>query len=465
MPSRSTWRTILALLALLAAAPLATAQPVAELSAPDAELRRQVMARFAVVPLKDGVALSGATADRRVEIDNGVVLAGGVPLSGEELRRRLGADAAVVLRLTYLDNAALRRLFAPPPATPAPPPVPVSPAASAPPAPPAAPTAPAAPPVFDRPSPAEAERVYRRTGARLAVGKSIVVASDEDVTEAVLAVGGDVRIDGRVRDEIVVVGGDLQLTPTADVRGDITVLGGTVTIDPGARHSGELHHGMAGRFAGWQWPSLGWARFDMGRAARWLSLAGTFARVLLLALAITVVVFLARGRVTRIGAVAAATPIRAGLIGLLAQVLFIPALIVAAVLLAVTIVGIPFVAVLIPLAVVAFFVTMLVGFTGVAQRIGEAVGTRFGWDTNPALWAAVLGMAVVVLPTVLSRLVGMAPEAARVGAVTLLGLGAAIEYLAWTIGLGAAVMTGLGRWAVVPPPLPPPIVADAPSGL
>ncbi len=464
-PLRATWRTLMLVLTLLAAPPVAWAQPPTDVNALDAELRRQVMARFAVVPLKEGVALSGATPDRRVEIDNGVVMASGVPLSGDELRRRLGADAAVVLRLSYLDNAALRRLFSPPPAALATPPTPASPAAAPAPVPPTPPAAPPAPPVFDRPAPSEAARVYRRTGARLALGKPIVIAEDEDVTNAVLAVGSDVRIDGRVRDAVVVVGGNLELSPTADVRGDITVLSGNVTMAPGARHIGALHHGVAGTFPGWRWPAVGWSRFDMSPAARWLSLVGTLTRVLLLAVAVALVTALARGRVARIGAVATATPIRAGLIGLATQVLFVPLLVAAAVALAVTIVGIPFVAVLIPLAVVSLGVAMLLGFTSLATRLGQAIGGRFGWPTGPAIWAAVLGMSVIVLPTVVSRLVGMAPESARLGTVALLGVGVAVEYVAWTIGLGAAVMTGLGRWAVVPPPLPPPIGADAPAAL
>lgn len=455
----------------LVAAPLTAMAQSPALSPAEAELRRQVVARFAVVPLKNGLALSGATLDRRVEIDNGVVMASGVPQSGDELRRRLGADAALVLRLSYLDNAALRRLFAPPPATTSGPFASSASAASAAPTGPAAPTAPAPPQapsvpppvVFDRPSPAEAERVYRRTGARLAVGKSIVIAADEDVTEAVVAVGGSVRVDGRVRDELVVIGGSLELTPTAEVRGDITVVGGEVTIAPGARHTGQLHHGMARGFPGWAWPTVGWSWIDLGGAARWLSLAGTLTRVALLALAIAVLTLVARGRVTRIGAVASATPVRAGLIGLATQVLFIPALIVLAIVMAVTIVGLPFVAIVIPLAVVVMCAAMLLGFTSLAHTVGQAIGRRAGWPTETALWAGVLGMVVIVLPTILARLAGMAPESARAITVVLLVIGTAVEYVAWTIGLGAAVMTGLGKWAVVPPPLPPEVVADAPS--
>ncbi len=465
--SQSGWRCLAIALALTAV-PMATiAQPSAPSSA-EVELRRQVTARFAVVPLKNGVALSGATPDRRVEIDNGVVMTGGVPLSGDELRRRLGPDAPLVLRLSYLDNAALRRLFAPPAAAPSAPAAPAAPVAPTPPvaAAPAPPPAPAAPPppiVFDRPSPADAERVYRRTGARLAVGKSIVIAEDEDVTEAVLALGGSVRVDGRVRDELVVIGGSLELTPTAEVRGDITVIGGQVTIAPGARHTGELHHGMARGFPGWAWPSVGWSWIGLGGAARWFSLAGTLTRVVLLGVAVALLTWAARGRVTRIGAVATATPVRAGLIGLATQVLFIPALVVLAIVMAVTIVGLPFVAVVIPLAVVAMCAAMLLGFTSLAHTLGQAIGRRAGWATDTAVWAGVLGMAVIVLPTILSRLVGLAPDSARVITMVLLGVGTAVEYVAWTIGLGAAVMTGLGKWAVVPPPLPPEVIVEAPA--
>lgn len=462
--SHTGWRSVAIALAL-AAVPMATTAQTSAPSSADVELRRQVTARFAVVPLKNGLALSGATSDRRVEIDNGVVMAGGVPLSGDELRRRLGADAALVVRLSYLDNAALRRLFAPPPAAPTATPAPnASPAVVTPAAPPATP-APPPPVVFDRPSPAEAERVYRRTGARLALGQSIVIAEDEDVTESVIAVGGSVRVDGRVRDELVVIGGSLELTPTAEVRGDITVVGGQVTIAPGARHTGELHHGMARGFPGWAWPTVRWSWIDLGGAARWLSLAGTLTRVALLGLAVALLTLVARGRVTRIGAVASATPLRAGLVGLATQVLFIPALIVVAIVMAVTIVGLPLVAIVMPLAVVLMCAAMVLGFTSLAHTLGQAIGRRAGWSTETARWAGVLGMVVIVLPTLLSRVVGMAPESARAITVALLVVGTAVEYLAWTIGLGAAVMTGLGSWAVVPPPLPPDVVADAPSAL
>jgi hypothetical protein len=453
-------RLAAALLCAALAAPALAAQ-----GAEDAEhdaLRRQVLARFEVMPLREGVALVGRSRDRRVEIVDGLVLDAGAPLSGAELRERLGADAGLVLRLSYLDNVTLRRLFV---AAPAPPAAPVP--APQPPPPPVAvarPEPPATPSPVETPAPPATSRVYRRSGARIAIFKSVSVAEDEEVTEDVVAIGGRVRIAGRVRDEVVAIGGDVELLPTADVRGDITALGGEVTIAPGARHAGTVDRVAFGGWFGSAWPAIGWSWVDLSGAARWLTLAGTVTRVALLALAMSIVVLVARARVGRIAAAAATAPLRAGLIGIALQVLFVPALVVVSIGLAITIIGIPFVAVVVPLAIAAMFVTMLLGFTSLAHTLGGWAADRLGWEHPPAVWMAVLGLALIVLPTLLSRLVGVAPDALRAVALGLLALGTLVEYVAWTIGLGAAAMTGLGRWSTAPPPLPVPTY-EAPSAL
>ncbi len=460
---------LLTLVALSTAIPSAAAQP-GPLSPTEAALRRQIEARFDVVPLRNGIALAGRAADERLEIDNGVVLSQGAALSGVELRRRFGADADLILRLSYLDNATLARLFAPEgpsrvplPPTPAPvppapagPPVPVAaspPVPQEPPSPPAPPVSPL-PPAASAPAPADS-RVFRRTGARLGLAKDIVIAADEEVTDGVFSLGGAVRVEGRVRDEIVVVGDDLVLTPTADVRGDITVVGGELVIADGARHSGAVHHAVGTSWPRWSWPTIGWSRFEPGGSASWLPLAATSVRIVLLALAMAALAFFAQARVVRIGAAAAATPIRAGLIGVAAQVLFVPLLVLVAIVMAITIVGLPFVAVVVPLALAAMFATMILGFTSLAGRVGRPLGRSWAGTGEGVVAAALAGLVVIVLPTFLSRLVGVGPDSLRAAAVALLVVGMAIEYLAWTVGLGAALLTGLGRWSVVPPPVPP----------
>jgi hypothetical protein len=305
---------------------------------------------------------------------------------------------------------------------------------------PAAPVAPQAP-----------ERVYRRTGARIGVGRSITIAEDEEVSNGVVVVGGRLRIHGRVRDQILVVGGNVELGPTADVRGDITVIGGEVERAPGARFTGRVNDATFGDWRGRRWGGAWWPRVEFGG---WLSLAGALLRVALLALFVALVLLVARLPAMRVGEAAAAAPWQAALIGLGAQLLFVPLLIVGSVALAVTIIGIPFVAVLVPLAVAAAFVALLLGITGMASRVGVWVSGRAGAGGGNLLLAAWLGLGLIVLPTLLARLVGVAPGPFHFVALSLLVAGALVEYAAWTIGLGAVLMTGFGRWTTAPPPLP-----------
>ncbi len=443
--------------ALVAAALSAVISVRAAEQPADAEvLARSALARYDVVLLRDGIALAGKGADRRVEIARGVILSDGAPLSGSEVRRRFGADADLVLKLSYLDGATLHRIFRPAATSPAAP------------QPPAAP-----PPLADRPRPSEAAPAVRRSGARIGVAKRIVVAADEEVRDAVVSIGAPVRVDGRVRDGVVVLGGDLELTATADVRGDITVIGGDIIIADGARHSGAVHHtvGVGWPRWSWSWPSFGWARFEPQGAGRWLPLAGTTSRLLLLGVALFALAALAAGRLQRIGAAAADAPVRSAVTGFAIQVLFVPVLVIASIVLAVTIVGLPFVAILVPLAVVALFVTMLVGFASLALRLGSRV-LAGGGDAPGAIAATLTGMMLLLLPTLVARLAGIGPDLLHWPTMTLLTVGTVVEYVAWTVGLGAAARTGLGRWSIVPPPIPPvppvsfdPPVADAPSAI
>src|SRR5580765_8325631 len=110
---------------------------------------------------------------------------------------------------------------------------------------------------------------YKLTGSRIALGQDIRVERDEEVSNAVVVVGGDVTVDGRVRDGMVVVGGDITLSATADVRGDIVLVGGTLRRDPAARLSGSVNYVSFGDWARrntWWVPSV-----NFGGIGRWLS--------------------------------------------------------------------------------------------------------------------------------------------------------------------------------------------------
>ena len=292
---------------------------------------------------------------------------------------------------------------------------------------------------------------YRLTGTRIAFGQDVRVERDEEVSDAAIVIGGSLTVDGRVRDGVVVVGGDLHLTSTADVRGEIVIVGGQFTRDACARLSGSVNYISFGEWSrrGFEWLPI--IRF--GEVSRWLSLAGTVARVSVLAILMVAILVVARAPVARVGRAALAEPLRAFLVGFAAEVFFVPFLIAASIGLAITIIGIPFVVLLVPIAIVLAVFAFLLGFTALACRLGERVEDRLGWQPGNAFVATTIGSMILLGPTLIARSVDLAVWDAGPITFLMIAIGLTVEFIAWTMGLGAALMTGLGRWYTVPPPI------------
>jgi hypothetical protein len=126
--------------------------------------------------------------------------------------------------------------------------------------------------------------------------------------------------------------------------------------------------------------------------------------------------------------------LKAGLIGFLSQILFVPLLVVTIVVLVVTIIGIPLL-VLIPFVLLGLLVVALVGFTAVSLQIGRFVSERVGW--NPGVYTmTIVGIVVVVTPLLIARFVNLLLP---VG-FGLSMVGFFVEYLVWTVGFGAAAL-------------------------
>lgn len=292
---------------------------------------------------------------------------------------------------------------------------------------------------------------YRLTGTRLAFGQDVRIDRDEEVTDAVVVIGGSATIDGRVRDGVVVVGGNLHLSSTADVRGDVVLVGGRLTRDSGSQLVGGVNYVS---FGDWSRRNFGWlpsVRF--GEVGRWLSLAGTVARVSLLAILMGMMLIVARPPMARVGRAALSEPLRAFVIGLAAEIFFIPLLIAASIGLALTIIGIPFVALLVPIAIVMLVFAFVLGFTALACRLGEWIEDRLLWQRGNAFVATAIGFVVLLAPTMMARLLDVTSTGVAPLTFVLVAIGLTVEFVAWTIGLGAALTTGLGRWYTVPPPI------------
>jgi len=419
-------------------------------------LRRAIEAQYTVVPLKDGVALvpkRNAGDVKSIEVSNQAIAINGEPVSGSDLTRRLGRSAAApVLALSYVDPARLHALFAlAEPQTAVPPPATTEPSA--------APESRggaegASRDAARRPAPGFE---FTRSDARIHIGGGVEVGESESVDGPVVAVGGPAIINGEVRQDVVAVGGDVRVGPRGRVRGDVTSIGGTIQKDPDGEIAGRRNQ------VGLRFPPLhirpslwlpgGLIGHTFGASVEFLAMVF---RMLVFGLLACVLFLVARNPIARIEHTAAAEPWKAGLVGLLTQLLFIPLFVLTVVVLTVSIIGIPLLLFVPPLAILAFGCALLLGFTAVAFRIGRFVQDRFGWGAGSPFLLLLVGLLSIWLMTILARFISLGGLPIWAVSSGLLVVGFLVEYVAWTVGLGAAVMTRLGtRGAAAVPPVPP----------
>jgi hypothetical protein len=445
---------------LAAGAVAATQEPAPSgpASASERRVRDAVLAQYRVLPVQNGiilVPLSRMEAIDNIELRDGTIAINGRVVTGGEIRDRLGRGADVVLELSYLTLASQQRLLLPNAGQ-----APAKPPAGAP-----TPEAPSVqvPPVPDVPDVPEPEsrsfpdrKFSREMEARVRVGGSITVAEDEQVTGAVVAVAGSITVNGRVNDDVVAVGGNVRLGRRAEVRGDVVVVGGTIEREPGAVVHGkvsEVGFMIPGLRIRPNWNSWSFPWFDSGQW-RVFRLLASLVRMVLFALLATLILLLAPKAVERVELAVTTQFWKSALVGLLAQLFFVPVLVLTIVVLAVSIIGIPLL-VLVPFGILAFFVALLLGLAGAASGLARVIQNRPSSTTLTSFALLVVGLALIWGITVLGRLVSLGGgPLAHIGAVVVL-TGFMIEYAAWTVGLGGALLTRFGRrgphTAAVPP--------------
>jgi hypothetical protein len=190
-------------------------------------------------------------------------------------------------------------------------------------------------------------------------------------------------------------------------------------------------------------------------------LVGTTFRLLLLMLFASMAMILARGSVEGSAHRVGDNPVKAALVGLAAELLFVPVLVLTCIVLAITIIGIPLLF-LVPFAVLFLMLLALAGFTGTALAIGQWARRRFGLGSAPGFPDIWIGILIILLPTLLGRLIGLSGIVGWPISLLLLAAGTGLEFLAWSTGLGAILSNIFSRWqarravrTVVPPPAVP----------
>ena len=366
---------------------------------PATDVPEQLLERYEVLTLQQGIALVPRRTDtgiRLIQVVNGVIAVDGEPVSGGELRNRIGADADLVLQASYLDAAG-----APPGGV------------------------------------AGVSRTQIRSDDLVSFSGDVTVGRDERVDGDVVVIFGSADVDGEVTGDLVVVMGPLNLGPEAVVRGDVSVVGGRLNRTLGAQVLGDLNEvGIGGRMGNRD------RRFIAAFGSLWSGfggLAATAARIILMVLAAIVALAVARTTVERIGARTAAAPARAGLAGVAAELLFVPLLAVTVTVLAVSIVGIPLI-LLVPFGVVMIMCGAFIGYTGLAYQVGGVLLRRLGWADRSAYATVAFGVVTLAGLTLFAKLAGLLGGFLLGG--PLVALGYLVEYAAWTIGFGAAILVG-----------------------
>ena len=287
-----------------------------------------------------------------------------------------------------------------------------------------------------------------RDGVHLRMFRDYYLAADAAAAEPIIVFGGDATIDGRADDDVVVIGGTLRLGPKAVVGGDVVTVGGEAVIDPAATVRGKIDSAVV------VWPNLdfgvGW---PMWRWGGWWPFAAVSATVLRLSLVLTISLLLtvvAPGWIRSMG-VQASSVVSSGLLGAIAEVLFVPALLAVVIGLTISIVGIPLLGA-IPFALALGALAWTGGFAAAAVCLGARLRGGSVATSSSLVADLLIGFVAISALTMVAHAFSFGP-----GWLTPFGWmsragGIAVEYVAWTIGLGAAIS---GRFVRSPmPPMP-----------
>jgi hypothetical protein len=238
----------------------------------------------------------------------------------------------------------------------------------------------------------------------------------EDLTfKDLVAIKGNINIKGKLSGDAVALLGDVHLYPTARVDGDVVSVGGKVIRDAGAKVAGNVSaivigKGGANMMSAYA-PYIGFMGIGGFLVMKVLMFLG------FIALAVVIVSFLIR----QIGAISSKVEkqwLKSILWGILGYILICP----IAILLAITIVGIP----LIVIEAVLVSMALIMGYISAAQLIGKKFTKAIKKPNQPMIVEVILGLALLFL-------IELVPV-----------VGAIIKWLVVTMGFGAAIITRLG---------------------
>lgn len=302
-------------------------------------------------------------------------------------------------------------------------------------------------------------------GSRISLN-GMTVPAGEVVDGDVVAPFGDVRVEGEVTGNVIVGKGNLVLVPGAVIRGDAVVNGGGRLLNEGGRVLGEMRvnsdedredhataeaddHARGGSsYAadnirihrhGW------WGTMQEG----FEGLVSTLTFALILCGLGAALVFYALPQLDRVTHVVRTDAGRSAGLGVAATFLALPAFVLACVLLAITIIGIPVLVLFAPLYWVVLGAAWLYGLIAAAHVIGERTAERshsFSAMRRNAYTYVFTGVGLLLAPLVVGNLLKLTGFLGWLGSLVN-GLGWTLLFVAGLVGFGAVAFTRGGTRA------------------
>ncbi len=461
------------LLALTGLAMVATAAPAGADRDEANQLLAELGGRYEILTLAESWVLRSTATDAPFDVIE--VRAGSVSVDGEEmdraaLRQLVGDDADLVHSLAELGRDV------------------------------AAPAA-GVPVLAGADTGGEVERRRVQTDTRISFGSSLTIEEDEIARDVVViggaldvagaidgdatVIGGPAEIRGEVDGTVTAVGGSVSLGPEALVDGDVSAIGGVVHRDPGARVHGEITEMALGDWEGFD--SWTFAPWPTGRWFAWTGLVEPIVNTVLLAGMAFLILLVAGRRTAAVADRIDREPWKSALVGLAAQALFLPVLLLVFLVLMVSIVGIPLALLLLPTSLLVLAVLCLLGYAGAALFAGRRLGEHLRLEWYSPFMAVLFGVLLIQGWSILGEGFSLFGGPIKVAAVLLILTGVLIKYVAWTVGLGAVLLHGFAPlparrtsaslpassypqpgYAPIPPPAParpvaPPVSQGAPA--
>jgi hypothetical protein len=320
----------------------------------------------------------------------------------------------------------------------------------------------------------------RRAGLPIQVhiGESVRVETDDDVEGTLLIVDGDLLVEGRVRGDILLLGGEIELGDDARVDGDLRWIDARVLGDRGAVRGDILE------VTGIVTQTEAQLRAELERTLRdslrdvvraemeprasvrtgrdtsrsvfrniVRGLGGLFQTaltfLLLVGLGLAILYFFPRHFETVARTAHNATG-RSALVGLAGLVLAFPTWILGIVVLAITIIGIPVMLLWLPVFPLAFAMAMVLGYLAMAWNLGRWVSRRQfqgleGFETSRPAAQIGTGVAVLLVAFALAHLFRMGGPVLGIFHGLLTFVGVVLSMVAIVVGLGAVILSRAGR--------------------